>query len=453
MTLPARALDRTKPPHTPDLPAFRLPAVFESTLPNGLQILLVEDRRFPLVSARLGFQAGSKYDPEDLPGLSESAGALLTEGTVSRTARQIAEEVATIGGALRADSSPDALIIEASALSEYLPTLLELICDVARNAAFPGDEVALRIQNREQELLAQRAQAAFLASEKFAQVVFGSHPYSRQDPTLASLHRLSRPALSEFRDRFLLPNNGVLVLLGALPPRAQLLDLIRARFLDWQPKAPPPPPLPRFPVPRSSLVLVNRPGSVQADIRIGKLAVTRADPDYFPLLLAGAILGGGASSRLFMNIREEKGYAYDAHCSLQPLKDSGAFSVATQVRNEVLAAALQAVLAEMKDIARQNVSGGELADAKNYLSGAFVMRLETQGALASQLAAIKLLGLPIDYLEKYTSRLRSVEPGKLRAAAGRYMTPKNAALIVVGDAPNVAPQLRTFGKVSIEEAG
>jgi len=452
MTLSARIIDRTKPPHTPDLPVFKLPAVFETSLPNGLEVVLVEDRRFPLVSARLGFQAGSKYDLQDLAGLSESAGALLTEGTASRTARQIAEEVASLGGTLRADSSPDALIIAGSALSENLVKLLELIREVARHATFPEDEVALRQQNRTQALLAQRSQAAFLAGEKFAQVVFGSHPYSRQDPTLESIDRLNRAALKEFRDRYLVPNNAVLVLLGALPSRAQVLDLIGARFGDWERKDAPPPPPARFPVPRRSLVLVNRPGSVQADIRIGKLAVTRRDPDYFPLLIGSTILGGGASSRLFMNIREQQGYAYDAHCSVHPLKDSGAFSVGTQVRNEVLEAALDAVLAEMKDIARQNVSAEELANAKNYLSGAFVIRLETQDGLASQLAAVKLMGLPIEYLEKYTSRVRSVEPGKIRAAAGRYMTPKDAAVIVVGDAPKISPQLQKFGKIAVEEA-
>jgi predicted Zn-dependent peptidase len=452
MTRSAQTINRSKPPQTPDLPVFRLPAVFETTFPNGLQVLLVEDRRFPLVSARLGFHAGSKYDPQDLAGLSESAGALLTEGTVTRSARQIAEEVAGIGGTLRAGSSPDALLIEASALSENLSQLLDLVSDVARNATFPEDEVALRKQNRTQELLAERSQAAFLADEKFAQAVFGSHPYSRQNPTLESIERLNRPALTQFRDRHLLPNHAVLVLLGALPLQAQALGLIRARFGGWNRKSPPPPPPPRFPRPRGSLVLVDRPGSVQADIRIGKLAVTRTDPDYFPLLVGGTILGGGASSRLFTNIREHKGFAYDAHSALQPLKDSGSFSVSTQVRNEVLEPALEALLAEMKDIARQNVSAEELLNAKNYLCGTFVIRLETQGALASQLAAVKLMGLPIEYLETYTSQVRAVEPGKIRAATSRYMTPKDAALVVVGDASKLGPQLQKFGRVTIEQA-
>src|ERR1017187_3192145 len=157
-------MDRTKPPQTPELPVFKLPPVFETRLPNGLTVLLVEDRRFPMVTARLGFEAGAKYDPAELRGLSETAGALLTEGTTHRTARQIAEEAASIGGSVHAGSSADSMVLASSALSEDLPRMLDLMADVARNASFPEDEVALRKQNRKQELLAERADAVL---EKF----------------------------------------------------------------------------------------------------------------------------------------------------------------------------------------------------------------------------------------------------------------------------------------------
>jgi zinc protease len=447
-----QTMDRTKPPQTPDLPVYRLPPVFETRLPNGLSVLLVEDKRFPMVTVRLGFQAGSKYDPANLAGLSETTGALLTEGTTHRTARQIAEEVAAIGGTLRADSSPDALMIGGNALSENLPKLLDLMADVARNANFPEDEVALRKENRKQELEAQRSDAGFLADEKFVEVVYSPHPYARQDPTPESIDRLNRAALVSFRDRFLIPDSAVLVLLGNVPPRKQALEMITARFGDWARKEIPAALPAEFHPSAKSVTLVDRPGSVQADIRIGRRAITRTDPEYFPLLLANTILGGGASSRLFANVREKKGYAYDAHSTIEPLKDSGSFYVVTQVRNEVLEPALEAVLAEMRGIAAENVSPDELTTAKNYLSGVFVIRLETQDGLASQLAAVKLLGLPLDYLEKYTSRVRAVEPDQLRAAAAKYVNPDDASVVVVGDASKVSKQLEELGKVSVVKA-
>lgn len=445
-------MDRTRPPRSLGLPSYKLPPVFETTLGNGLEVVLVEDRRLPLVTARLGFQAGSKFDAADLAGLSESTGALLTEGTSSRSARRIAEEVAAIGGVLRADSSPDALVIAASTLADHLPKMLGLLADVARQAVFPEREVALRKQNRKQALLAQRSQAEFLAAEKFIQVLFGRHPYARQEPTLESIERLSRAGMTEFRDRHLAPNNAVLILLGALPPRSETLGLLRAHFGDWKRRRVPASPAARFPRPGPGIVLVNRKGSVQADIRVGRLAVNRAHPDYFPLLVANTILGGSASSRLFMNIREKKGFAYDAHSALAPLKDSGVASVVTQVRNEVLAAALEALLAEMNRLGRRGATHKELATVKNYLSGVFVIRLETQDGLAGQLAGVKLMGLPVSYLERYTARVRGVEAAGLQAAASKYFNPDQAAIVVVGDAEQLGPQLEKFGKVTVEEA-
>jgi predicted Zn-dependent peptidase len=435
-----------------DLPVFKLPTVFETTLDNGLEVVLVEDRRFPLVTTRLGFQAGSKYDPKDLLGLSEGVGALLTEGTARRSARDIAEETAAIGGALRADSSADVLMTAGNALAENLPALLELLGDVVCNASFPADEVELHKQNRTQELLAERSEASFLVEEKFTELVYSPHPYARQDPTPETIARLGRRALEDFRDRYLAPNNAVLLLLGALPGREETLDLVRRNFGGWPRRDAPAAPPPEFPTPRRSIVLVDRPGSVQADIRIGRRAVARMHPDYFPLLVGNTILGGGASSRIFMNIREKKGYAYEARTMVQPLKDAGSFAVMTEVRNEVLEPALEAIFAEMTGMCVEDVAPEELAAAKNYLSGVFVIRLETQDAIAGQLAATKLLGLPLDYLEKYTGRVRAVMQEGIRAAASRHIDPGPAAIVVVGDASQVRKRLEAFGPVIEEEA-
>lgn len=452
MNTQGQQMDRTKPPQTTGQPVFKLPAVQETKLPNGLEIVLVNDARFPMVTARLGFQAGSKFDPQDLSGLSETTGALLTEGTTHRTSRQIAEEVASIGGSLGASSSPDVLLLAGSALAENLSKLLELMADTARNANFPEDEVALRKQNRTQELLADRSDAAFLADEKLNQVLFTPHPYAKQDPTPESIARIARESLAKFRDERLVPNNAILVLLGALPDQKQVMEQIAAQFGNWQNKVVAPAPKPEFPSAKRTIVLVDRPGSVQADIRIGRLAITRTDPDYFPLLVGNTILGGGTSSRIFMNIREKKGFAYDARSSAAAMKDAGDFSVITQVRNEVIEPAILAALDEMKQISTKPVSDDELATAKNYLSGTFVMRLETQDGLASQLAATRLMGLPVDYLEKYTPRVRAVTAEQIRQAAAKYVNPDAASIVVVGDASKIAKQLETFGTVKIEKA-
>src|SRR5437764_8112865 len=176
-SLSAQTIDRTKPPETPPLPAFHLPALYETKLPNGLSVVLLQDARFPLVTVRLAFQAGSRFDQAGLPGLAEATASLLTDGTKSRTSRQIAEEMASIGGSINAHESPDTLTISASSLSENTRKLLEMGADRAPNANFTPHEVKLYKENRLQHLIEQRSQSEFLATEKLDEVVFGANPY------------------------------------------------------------------------------------------------------------------------------------------------------------------------------------------------------------------------------------------------------------------------------------
>jgi zinc protease len=441
-----------RPPVTPPIPSFKLPPVYETRLANGLNVVLVEDARFPLITARLSFLAGSKFDPPALPGLSENVAALLTEGTKTRTSRQLAEELASIGGTITGGAGPDGLTLAASSLSEHAPKLLDLLADVSRNAVFPAPEIDLRKTNRKQSLLAQRSQSSFLAEERLHSAVFGPHPYAHIAPTMESLDRFTAGDLARFRDAYLIPNNGNLILLGKLPPRAETLKLIERQFGTWQSKPAPAGPEAKLPPARRRIVLVDRPGSVQADIHLGQLALTRSDPDYFPLIVGGIILGQGPGSRMFANIREKQGFAYDAHSEIDTYKDAGIFAAVTQVRNDVIGQALQAVIDELEGMAKTPVAAEELADAKNYASGLFLLRLETQSGLADQLNTMKLLGLPNDYLEKYTERIRAVQPPAIQAAAKKYVAPAEAAIVVVGDAQKIGPALEKFGKPEIVKA-
>lgn len=453
IAMAAQTIDRTKPPRTPPLAPYKLPPVFDTSLPNGMEVLLVEDRRFPLVTARLNFGAGSKFEPGDLAGLAETTAALLKEGTKQRTSRQIAEELAAIGGAIGAGVNSDALVVSANGLSEHLPKLLDIVADVVRNATFPDDEVNLRKQNRKEELNAQRAESSMVADEKFYAVVFGKHPYGRILPTAQSIDRIGRTEIAGYRDRMLAPNNAVLILLGDLPPREEVLDMIRARFAGWQKRElAKPPAAATIPATTRKLILIDRPGSVQADVRVGRIAVTRANPEYLPLAVGSVALGGGASSRIFTIIREEKGYAYDAHTELQPRRDAGAFYAVTQVRNEVVEPGLTELLAQMKRMAREPAASEELGIAKNYMSGTYVLRLETQNGLADQLSMVKTNGLPLSYLETYTTSVQSITPQQVESAARKYISPEDAAIVVVGDVSKIGAQVEKLGKVTIEKA-
>jgi zinc protease len=451
-SLSAQAIDRTKAPETPPLPVYHLPPVHEAKLPNGLSVVLVEDGRFPLITLRLAFAAGSRFDTDGLRGLSAATASLLTQGTKTRTSRQIAEEAASIGGEIAATSSPDSLILSASSLSENSASLLELVADVVRNASFPANEVNLFKENRKQRLAEQNSQPDFLAGEKLEEVLFGANSYGHINPTPESIDKLDIAALAKFRDTYLAPNNAVLIVLGKLPPRASLMKLIGQRFGDWQKRDIPAAPTAPIPPARKSITLVDRPGSVQADVHIGHVAINRVSPEYFPLTVGNAILGGGTASRLFNDIREKQGFAYSVYSHITPLKDSGVFEAAMQVRNEVTGPAVESMLSELSGMASAPVKDTELTNVKNYLSGVFVLRLQTQDGLASQLAGVKSIGMPIDYLEKYTTRIRSVEPDQIEAAAKKIIAPDQAAIVVVGDAKQIGPALEKFGKVDVTPA-
>jgi|SRR5579883_1901650 len=449
LTLSAQTVDRTKPPQSPPIPSYKLPPVAESKLPNGLGVVLVEDSRFPLVTLRLTFQAGSKYDPSATPGLAEAVASLLDEGTKTRTSRQISDEIDSIGGSIDGGAGADSLAISAGALSENLSRLLALVADVAMNSTFPQDEVDLYKQNRIQNLRQQHSEPGFLAEEKMASVIYGQTPYAHIAPTEASVANIDAKALAAFRDTYLAPNNGTLLLIGKLPAKEEVLKLITQHFGAWKQKPLPAAPKMDFPAPKRQIVLVDRPGSVQADIHVGRLAPTRLNADYFPLAVGNSILGGGTNSRMFKNIREKEGFAYDAHSQYDTHRDSGDFEAVTQVRNEVVEPALKAVLDELGRMASTPVAADELTGVKNYMSGLYLLRLETQEGVIGQLTTIKALGLPDSYLETYVTRVRSVEPQQIQAAAKKYIAPEEAAIVVVGDAAKIGDALKKFGTVTI----
>ncbi len=446
---PGQPVDRTKPPDTPPIPSYKLPPIERTTLPNGLEVVLIEDGRFPLVTARLNFGAGSKYDPNDVPGLSEAVASLLTEGTKTRSSRQISEEIDGIGGTLNGFTGPDSLTLAGGALSDNLSKLLALMSDVAINASFPDDEVRLQQQNRAESLRAERSQPSFLAQEKFAQAVYGSSPYAHIAPTEASIAKMDVKALTTFRDSYLVPNNAALILLGKLPAHDDVMKMITAGFAAWPKRGLPAAPTVVTPAPKRQIILVDRPGSVQADIHAGRLAPTRISSEYFPLSVGNNILGGGGSSRMFADIRERDGYAYDAHSEYVTNREAASFAAVTEVRNDVIEPALKEVLDEMNRMATQPVTAVELSNFKNYMSGLYLLRLETQDGLANQLNGMKTLGLPENYLETYVTRVRSVEPGQIEAVGKNYMAPDQAAIVVVGDAAVIGDALKKFGQVTV----
>jgi zinc protease len=435
---------RRRPPAPLPPRALNLPAPTETTLANGLRVVVVEQERLPLVSFRLAFRTGDAFDPPELPGLADMLSDMLVEGTETRTSRQIAEQVARYGATLSAGASSDYTTVAASSLSAYTEEVLELLADVALRPSFPEDELELVKANAQQNLIAQRAQPSFLASEAVARVLFGEHPYSVVSPTPESLEALTRERLLARHRESFVPNNAVL-LVGGDVRRDSVLSRVEGLFGAWargevdEPRFPSPPALEGRVV-----YVVNRPGSAQTNIVVANRGIRRTDPDYFAVLVMHTILGGTASARLFMNLREEKGYTYGAYTQLDARRYAGSFRATAEVRTPVTGASLKEIFYEMGRIRDEDVSEKELTDAKSYLAGIFPIRLETQEGLVEQLLQMRMHDLPPDYLETYRERILRVTREDVRRVANLYVTPDSAAVVLVGDAAEAREQAAPY---------
>src|SRR5256712_1495010 len=442
-TMQAETFRRQMPPPLASRP-LNLPDAFSATLANGLGLLLIEDRRLPLISFRLAFRSGDANDPENLPGLSDMMSHLLSEGTETRTSRQIAEEIERLGATLSVGSASDFSTVAASSLSIYADEVLELLADVTLRSTFPQNEVDLARENTKQLLIQQRAQPNFLASERMAKVIFGAHPYSSISPTEEMLDALTRDDLLSFRVSTFIPNNAELIVIGDFEHDA-LMARIEALFAGWSPGDSSRILWPALPKRTArTIYLVDRPGSAQSNIVIANEAITRTSPDYFPMLLMHTILGANASSRLFMNLREHKGYTYGADSNLDARRLAGTFRGTAEVRTAVTGASLQEFFYELDRIRNDAVSDEEITNAKSYLSGVFPIRIETQDGLIDQLVNIKMFDLPDDYLRTYRDQVNAVSTAEIQAVARKYVTPDDAAIVIVGDAAEITEQVKPY---------
>jgi zinc protease len=435
---------RSQPPPPLQPRPIAIPAPRETVLSNGLSVVVVEDTRLPLVSYRLAFRVGGAFDPPELPGLTDLLAGLLPEGTQSRTSRELADEVARMGASLSAGASSDYTLVAASALTQFNNPILDLMAEVVLEPSFPENEVELAKQNTKESLRQQRAQPSFLAGEMLARVMFGEHPYSVVAPTPESIDRSSRDEFVKFHRAKLVPNNAVFIVVGDVR-YDEIVNRLESLFSTWERGEEL---VANFPAPpvRSKRIayVVDRPGSAQSNIVVANSGIVRTSPDYFPMLLMHTVLGATASSRLFMNLREDKGYTYGAYSNLDARRTAGTFRATAEVRTQVTGDSLKEFFLELNRIGSERVSEKEISDAKSYLTGVFPIRLETQEGLTDQLVQIKMMNLPLDYLSNYRERVQAVTIDDVQRVARQYVKPDEAAIVVVGDGASVVEQIKPY---------
>ncbi len=441
---------RHLPPTLPNPHAFKLAAVTSYQLPNGLSVQLLPDHRVPLVTVELGVNAGSTLEPKKLLGLAGITADMLTEGTAARTSKQIADEVDFIGGALGAAAGHDSVIVSSSALSKYTERLMDIFSDVVLHPNFPDDELKLKKTNLIQELSIKRSEPDFLVEERFSKTTFGDHPYAIIAPTEESVKSIAKEDLEKFHKEHYLPNESYLVVVGDFDLE-KMKALINEKFGEtWQNNSIATTTFPAMPKQQGkTIILVDRPGSVQSTIKLGNISIKKTDTDYFPFVVANQILGGATNSRLFLNIREQKGYTYGAYSGVGARKEPGAFAAEAEVRTEVTAPSLQEFLYELERLRNIKVSDKELGQAKSYLAGSFQLGLETQSGLAGRLLERKLYNLPEDYLETYVDKIMAITPDQIRDVARKHIDLDNLVICIVGDANKIKSDLQYFGNIDV----
>jgi zinc protease len=456
-----RAQPAAQPPPTPgvvkkgkvplssDILKVDLPKSAEVDLPNGIHLMVLEDHRLPQVSFQVFIPgAGGYYDPADQPGLALFVSGLMREGTASRTSQQISEQLDIIAASLTvtAGTGPEASL-NGSCLSDQFEKLLDIAADVLVHPTFPDEELARYKQRTRAQLTQQRANPSFLAAELFNRLIYDKHPASRLLPTLAALDATTRETLTAFHRAHYTPDHAGIAIAGDVS-FADARRMVQAKLGNWSKSGAPTPGVANpdeLHGPR--IAFIARPNSVQTNLIVGTQAIARTDPDFHILQVMNKIIGGGPTGRLFIHLREEKGYTYGAASSLSAPIFRGDWSASTSVRSEVTEPALRDLLAEIADLRDRPVSDQELSDAKRSLIASFALSLESPSQLLNYHVTRWRYKLAADDWDRYPDRIASVTKQQVQSAARKYLDAQRLQIVAVGDPVRVGESLKKLGPV------
>ena len=451
-TPPSRVERKNKAPVSREVLRVKLPRPIEATLKNGVTVLILEDRRAPYVNMQLYIGgAGALFEPNGTAGLAHATAVMLTEGTLSRDSVQIAEEIDRLGAGISAGSSfgsPDT-ILSASGLSDNFDEWFALFVDVLVNPSFPAGELEKLKQRQRVHLREQRSSSGFLTSERFNRAVYGDHPAGQVSASLESIDKLDREALSRWhRDRYA-PGSAILAIAGDVRAK-ELIAKLEKGLAGWKR------PMvkqawPRDPTAQTArkVFLVNRPNSVQTTVALGNIAIDRRNADYMAMVVMNHVIGGGASSRLFLNLREEKGYTYGVYSDFSALRYPGPWRAGGSMRTEVTEAALTEFFTEFQRIREQKVTIDEIEASKRAIVASFALSLEQPARVLGFAVTSKQYGFPADYWDAYPAKIMAVSADDIQRVARKYLNPETMQLVAVGDASRIKAALEKYGNVDV----
>jgi zinc protease len=411
------------------------PLAHREVLPNGIVLLVAERPAVPIVAVRVFTRAGAVLDPPDKGGLAHLTGATLTRGTATRSGPELDAAIEFVGGSLEAGAGRDGLTVSLSILKKDLDLGLDLLQEVLRSPAFPEAEVTRKIAEIQAAIKRSEDSPETVAGRALAPLVYDAHPYARPaEGTVESVGKLTRDDVVAFYRERVRPDTAVVAVVGAITVD-EARQAIQRRLGGWKaPSSPPPvvPDAPAGPPPQERTITRDL---TQATILLGRQAVRQTDPDYFPLVVASYILGGGSASRLYGRVREEGGQAYAVYSYVGPARYGASFVVGAQTRTAEVPKVLETVRGELRRMTREPVTDRELDLAKSYLVGSFPFRLDTSSKVADFLVAIESQGLGLDYADRYRAGVARVAAADVQRVAGRFFTPEQFSRVVVGKLP------------------
>jgi predicted Zn-dependent peptidase len=430
---------------------LKVPTVSDETLRNGLRVIAVKRSSVPRVELRIRIPAGLIHDSGDGVRARLLPDTMLA-GTKGRSSVDIARELQRLGGSLAASADDDDLIVHAGVLAQNLEPLLSLIAETLTEPAFPTDEVAVARDRTAQEIIIRRSQPSAIAAEALDARVFGRHRYGRGLPTPNAVRRLGPGPLRTYHAQQVTPRGSSLVVVGDVAP-AKAIELAGEKLGIWRGKTaarvPAKPPLPPTGVP---VLIVDRPGAVQTNIRLAGRWKPRGAPGFYALAMAHIVFGGYFSSRLVKNIREDKGYTYSPGSTVDHRRLCSTFIVAADVGTEVTAPSLLEMEYELGRMTLLPVSQDELDAGRRYLAGVTMLSTQTQSGLASYIDSITAAGLTIDYLRDFRANLEQVTPDDVLRAASEYLSPRNLLTVMVGDAGRISPSVEALRPIEVRKA-
>lgn len=418
--------------------------VKRTVLPNGLIVLHSAKHSLPIVMVTLLVKASPLDEPEEKAGLANLVAKLLTEGTMKRKSTDISEEIEFIGASLNTSVSDDYTKITLSVLKKDVDKGFEIFSDILLNPVFEDSEIERKKKLIKGFLKQREEDPSFLARRAFKKEVFGKHPYGRLiEGSFETLENINRQDIVRFYSDYFLPNNSILSVVGDITEE-ELNSLIEKYLGGWSSRLRRPDSnfckrsseLPQgvFSGWEKKKVIKIDKDLTQANIIIGHIGIRRDNPDYYAVTAMNYILGGGGfSSRLMQSIRDKMGLAYDVHSFFSANKENGSFQVTVQTKNESANEVIAEILSQIESIRKEYVSEEELSDAKSYLTGNFLRRLDTNRKIANFLATAEFYSLGLDYVKKYPLYINSITKDDILRVAKKYLDPENYVLVVVGN--------------------